>query len=67
MIKNIKEDIIKVSYQMFKERGYDNVTIMDICHELNISKPTFYTYIKSKDELLTLFYKDIENEMSNAY
>lgn len=64
MIKNIKEDIIKVSYQMFKERGYDNVTIMDICHELNISKPTFYTYIKSKDELLTLFYKDIENEMS---
>lgn len=64
MSKNLREEIIETSYRMFKENGYDNVKINDICRELNISKPTFYNYIKSKEELLTIFYKDMETEMS---
>ncbi len=64
MSKNLKEKIIKTSYRMFKENGYTQVTIMDICKELNISKPTFYNYVKSKEELLTIFYNDMEEEMS---
>ena len=64
MSKNLREEIISTSYRMFKEKGYDNVKINDICKELGISKPTFYNHVKSKDELLQIFYSDIETEMS---
>lgn len=64
MSKSLREEIISTSYRMFKEKGYDNVKINDICKELNISKPTFYNHVKSKDELLQIFYSDIETEMS---
>ena len=46
-------------YQLFFKHGYNNVTINDICKECKITKPTFYTYIKSKDDILAHFYDDI--------
>ncbi|MEG0077735.1 TetR/AcrR family transcriptional regulator [Anaerorhabdus sp.] len=37
---------------LFKERGFDNVTINDICEVCGISKHTFYYYFASKEGLL---------------
>lgn len=51
-----KEEIIDTSYQLFISRGYDNVSVMDICRACQITKPTFYKYIPSKEDLLVFYY-----------
>lgn len=33
-------------------RGYDNVTVDDICREAGISRRTFFNYVESKDEAI---------------
>lgn len=37
---------------LFKERGFDNVTLNDICEDCGISKHTFYYYFNSKEQIL---------------
>ena len=37
---------------MFFRLGIRSVSIDDICHELGMSKKTFYVYFASKDELV---------------
>ncbi len=45
-------NIIKTSGDMFFRLGIRSVSIDDICHELGMSKKTFYVYFASKDELV---------------
>jgi AcrR family transcriptional regulator len=44
--------IIKTAGDMFFRLGIRSVSIDDICHELGISKKTFYVYFPGKDELV---------------
>jgi AcrR family transcriptional regulator len=44
--------IIKTAGEMFFRLGIRSVSIDDICHELGMSKKTFYVYFVSKDELV---------------
>ena len=47
-----KCNIIKTAGDMFFRLGIRSVSIDDICHELGMSKKTFYVYFESKDELV---------------
>ena len=64
MYKDLENRIVETAYRMFKEKGYDHVTVQDICRELQITKPTFYSYIPSKDALLSTFYSRLENDLN---
>ena len=64
MNRDVKNNIIEVSYRLFKEKGYDNVTINDICDACKITKTTFYRYVSSKDDILTYFFDQINDELS---
>ena len=44
--------IIKTAGELFFRLGIRSVSIDDICHELGMSKKTFYVYFESKDELI---------------
>ncbi len=44
--------IIKTAGEMFFRLGIRSVSIDDICHELGMSKKTFYVYFESKDALV---------------
>ena len=44
--------IIKTAGELFFRLGIRSVSIDDICHELGMSKKTFYVYFSSKDELI---------------
>jgi len=50
-----KLKIFGIAIALFKEKGFDSVTIRDICAASSISKHTFYYYFASKDELLLSF------------
>lgn len=47
-----RNHIIKTAGELFFRLGIRSVSIDDICHELGISKKTFYVYFESKDELI---------------
>lgn len=48
----MKSEIIKKAFELFMERGFENVSVNDIVEALGISKGGFYHHFKSKDELL---------------
>ena len=51
-----KDEIKKQALSLFRERGYQQVTIVDICDACQITKPTFYKYAGSKEELVLDLY-----------
>lgn len=52
MSSDLRQHIIKTAAEMFFRLGIRSVSIDDICHELGMSKKTFYVYFSSKDELV---------------
>lgn len=59
-----KEAILTTSINLFKQYGFEQVTINQICKELNLTKTAFYYHFKSKDELISEFFS-IDNIVSN--
>lgn len=57
-MNDTKKKIIQVALKKFKDKGYDDVSINEICKDSDISKNTFYYYFKSKEELLHFNLKD---------
>ena len=51
-MKKNKYSLIETAIKLFKEKGYNNVTVDDIANECNLSKGAFYHYFKSKAEIL---------------
>ena len=52
-----KKKIREVALKLIDEKGYENVTLKEICEVSGINKHTFYYYFKSKDDLLNEYYK----------
>lgn len=49
---DIKNRILKSSFDLFLKHGLRRVSVDDICAEIRISKKTFYTCFKQKEELI---------------
>ena len=52
MAEDNQKQILKTAGEMFFRLGVRSVSIDDICHELGMSKKTFYVYFASKEELI---------------
>ncbi len=48
----VEEEILRVVTHCFSGWGYEATTIEEIAARVEISRVTFYTYFKSKEELL---------------
>ncbi|RZL61527.1 MAG: TetR/AcrR family transcriptional regulator [Variovorax sp.] len=44
--------VLQTAAQLFNERGFHATSLDDIAERLNVSKPTLYYYIESKDQIL---------------
>lgn len=51
--------IENAALELFHKRGFDAVKVQDICAACGITKPTFYHYVPSKDDILLRCYDDI--------
>lgn len=51
-----KSQLISTALDLFKRKGYDNVTIDDICRDVGITRGAFYYHFNSKEELLSDFH-----------
>lgn len=59
-----KEAILTTAIKLFNEHGFEQVTINQICKEIQVTKTTFYYHFKSKDELVSNYFS-VENMVSN--
>lgn len=68
-MKSIDKDAIcTIAIDLFLKQGYNNVTVNDICSRCNITKPTFYKYVDSKEDLiLNLYDKTISGILADTY
>jgi AcrR family transcriptional regulator len=44
--------VLQTAAQLFNERGYHATSLDDIAERLNVTKPTLYYYVESKDQIL---------------
>lgn len=47
-----REAVLRMAAQVFNEKGYLAATLDEVAERLNVTKPTLYYYVKSKDEIL---------------
>jgi len=64
MLDNIKTNIIQAAMSKMRQVGIRSVSIDDVCHELGISKKTFYVYFATKDDLIEALLFQLEQEVN---
>lgn len=57
-----KQEILLAARELFVNKGYDQTSINDILHVVDIAKGTFYYYFASKEEVLETIILDIVEE-----
>ena len=62
-----KKKIFEKSIELFKEYGFDTVTIGDITSELDLSKGTFYVHFPSKESILIEQFRQIDAHYNEIY
>lgn len=50
--RQTRQALVETALTLFVERGYDETTITDITSAVDVSRRTFFSYFKSKDDLL---------------
>ncbi len=64
--QNRKEEIIKKSALLFKEKGYSAVTMRDIAQAMGIKAASLYNHIKSKQEILSIVIMSIAKDFTTG-
>ena len=52
-MKDTKKIILQTSIELFRSKGFENVSVDIICEKSGISKGAFYHHFKAKGDLLT--------------
>ena len=50
--ENKRDAVLRTAARLFSERGYHDTSLSLVAEELEITRPTVYYYVKSKDEIL---------------
>lgn len=63
MSDSMKLLIWEKATQLFKDHGYNNVSIINICKACNISKTTFYYHYQSKHDLIIHYFDKTHHDI----
>lgn len=55
--KNTRQKIYNISIDLMKKKGFNNITIAEICSAANVSIGSFYNYFESKYSILDEIFK----------
>lgn len=61
-----KERIFRAAKEILKKKGYDALSIKNICEEAGVSNGSFYHHFKTKDDLLS-YYIEEQPSVSTDY
>lgn len=65
--RKLEPIIIETSLQLFKEKSFDEVSVVDICNACDITKPTFYKYASGKGDLLRFYFNRIPENFTDQW
>jgi len=60
-----RERIYNTAFKLMTEKGFDNITVDQICSESGVAKGSFYHYFKSKDDIVIETYKIVDQQYSD--
>ncbi len=58
-----KQKLLETSMELIIKKGYDNVLVSEICTACNVAKGTFYTYFKSKKDIVIKILADVNDRI----
>lgn len=58
-----KEAVLQAAAALFRTRGYEGSSLNELADILNVSKPTIYYYVSSKDHLLLEIKRIVQEEV----
>ena len=61
-----RREIYRTAMELFSERGYDGVTIEDICAGAGIAKATFFLHFPNKAALLRAFNEEVSATLAET-
>ena len=56
--KETKERIFRAAKRILKKKGYEELSIKNICEEAGVSNGSFYHHFKTKDDLLSYYIEE---------
>ncbi len=56
--KETKEKIFRAARHILQKKGYEELSIKNICEEAGVSNGSFYHHFKTKDDLLSYYIED---------
>jgi AcrR family transcriptional regulator len=59
-----RRKIFNTAAQLITEKGFDNVTVEEICKQSGVAKGLFYHYFNSKADIVIETYMDVDNKFS---
>lgn len=63
-----KEKIFSTAVGLIKQKGYDNVTVSEICASAGIAKGSFYVHYRSKEDIIReSYYTDLGAYVESRY
>lgn len=62
-----RNKIYEIGVNLIKEKGYENVSIQDICQNANVSIGAFYHHFSSKENLITEFFLNERKIIFNEF
>lgn len=62
--KITKEEIIKISIRVFRDKGYHNTSMSDLAEACGLTKGLFYHYFKNKHEMMEVVLKEVSGGFS---
>ncbi|MCM3628210.1 TetR/AcrR family transcriptional regulator [Paenibacillus glycanilyticus] len=65
--KATKKKIFAIAKELILSKGYNKVTVDEICEKCEISKGTFYIYYKSKEDIVRKLYRDDMSEYMDEH
>lgn len=63
-----RQKILNAAETLFTSKGYDAVSVDEICESISLTKGAFYYHFKNKEEILAhLFIPRLDNHLENHY
>jgi len=59
LVSKRRKQIIHAASKLFFQKGFDQTTMREISHASGLTMGSLYDYVRSKDDILVLVYKDV--------
>lgn len=62
-----KEKLIEAATGLFQQKGYENVTVQEICKQAGVSRSCFYVFFSGKGAILTGIMQNVGRDIRQAF